>query len=178
MDIRAALIAIHRAFEERAVDHALIGGLALSAHGAARATVDLDWIADGFKSKAVDEALRQQGYEAVHRNDNVGNYISRDPVKGRVDVLFVRRENGVAILRRASGQSVLGETVPVVDASDLIGLKVQGYANNPLRRHRELADIERLLSFAVIDADRVRNYFRMFECESDLDDLLAGLEKA
>jgi len=177
MDLRAALIAIHRAFEERAVEHALIGGLALSAHGAGRATVDLDWIADGFKSRDVDDVLRLQGYEAVLRNDNVGNYVSRDPIKGRVDVLFVRREKGVAILRRASGQPVLGETVPVVDASDLIGLKVQAYANNPLRRHRELADIERLLQFGAVDAERVRSYFRMFECESDLDQLLAGLRK-
>ena len=110
MDLRAALVATHRALSERAIDHALIGGLALSAHGAARATVDLDWIADGLRSGDVDELLRSAGYEPIHRNERVGNYVSRDPAKGRIDFLFVRRERGVAILRRATDHDVLGET--------------------------------------------------------------------
>ena len=51
MDLRAVLLEIPRAFEEAAIDHALIGGLALAAHGAARATIDLDLLADGAPPK-------------------------------------------------------------------------------------------------------------------------------
>jgi hypothetical protein len=175
MDLRAALLAIHRALSEREIDHALIGGLALSVHGAARATVDLDWIADGRRDSDVDVVMRAHGYEPIYRTSNVGNYLSEDPAKGRVDFLFVRRERGLAILHRAASHGVLGERVRVVDASDLIGLKVQAYANNPNRKNRDLADIERLLTFGEVDMERVRMYFRLFEFEGDLDQLLARL---
>ena len=117
MDIRAALIAIHRALVEREVEHALVGGLALAAHGASRATVAVDWIADGLRTDVIDELMRRSGYERVHLTHNVGNFISRDPVKGRAEFLFVRRERGVAILQRAAEHAVLGETVRVADAS-------------------------------------------------------------
>ena len=162
MDIRAALITIHRGLVAREVEHALIGGLALSVHGAGRATTDLDWIADGHRAERVDDLLRVEGYEAIHRNDWAGNYLSSDPVKGRIDFLFVRR-SGMKILERASDHSVLGETVPVAEASDLIGLKVQAYSNNPHRRHGDLEDIARLISMGDVDLARVRDYFRMFE---------------
>lgn len=178
MDLRAALIAVHRALSERAIDHALIGGLALSVHGAARATVDIDWIADGLRSREVDELLGAAGYEALHRSERVGNYASRDPARGRVDFLFVQRERGVAILRRAIDHTVLGEVVRVVDASDLIGLKVQAYVNSPERQGRDEADIERLLRFGSVDFPRVREYFRLFEREADLDRLLVRLGSA
>jgi len=178
MDLRAALIAIHRALSERTIQHALIGGLALSVHGAARATVDLDWIADGFRAHDVDALMHSSGYDVVHRTQNVGNYVSDDPVKGRIDFLFVRREHGTAILNRAADHEVLGEVVRVVEASDLIGLKVQAYANNPARMGREEADIERLLRFGNVNMARVREYFRLFECEHDLDRILTRIEKA
>jgi len=38
MDLRSVLLEIHSALREAGIDHALIGGLALAAHGAARAT--------------------------------------------------------------------------------------------------------------------------------------------
>lgn len=135
--------------------------------------MDLDWIADGRCSDTIDELLRSSGYERVHFTLHVGNYASPDPVKGRIDFLFVRRALGIAILRRASEHSVLGERIRVADASDLIGLKVQAYANDPRRRLRDLADIERLLRSAEVDRDRVREYFRLFDREKELDELLA-----
>jgi hypothetical protein len=175
MDLRAALIAIHRALAEREIDHALIGGLALAAHGAARATVDLDFIADGRRDFDVDSVLRAHGYAPIHKTQNIGNYVSEDPAKGRIDFLFVRRAGGLAILHRASDHGVLGERVRVVDASDLIGLKVQAYANDPARKTKDLADIERVVVFGDVDLERVRGYFRLFELESDLNELLARL---
>ena len=107
----------------------------------------------------------------------MGNYVSRDPVKGRIDFLFARRERGVAILRRASEHAVLGEIVRVADAADLIGLKVQAYSNDPRRRNRDLADIERLLASGSVDLARARGYFRLFDREKELDELLATRAK-
>jgi hypothetical protein len=173
MDLRNVLLEIHGALEEAGIAHALIGGLALAAHGAGRATADLDLLADGERAEDVDRILRERGYEALLRNVYVGNYLGPTPERGRVDFLFVRRTRGRAILDRAVPHTILGASIRVVDASDLIGLKVQSLSNDPTRRHQDLADVERLLETAEVDLDRVRDYFRLFDCEKELDDLLS-----
>lgn len=174
MDLRAVLIEMHAALDEAAIEHALIGGLALAAHGAARATVDLDFLADGDRDGDLDGILRSHGFEPLHRTEHVANYASADPARGRVDFLFARRARGRAILRRAAAHDLLGQRVRVVDAADLIGLKVQAYANDSRRRHQDLADIARVLRTGAPDMDRVRDYFRLFDREKELDALLAS----
>jgi hypothetical protein len=176
MDLRSVLIEIHAAFDAASIDHALIGGLALAAHGAARATVDLDLLADGERSDDVDRIAREHGYNCLHRTEDVANYASDDPVRGRVDLLFARRAYGRAMLARAVTREVLGASLRVVDPSDLIGLKVQSSSNDPSRRRQDLADIERLLRLAPVDLSRVREYFRLFDREKELDALLAEPE--
>ena len=174
MDIRSVLARITSALREARIDHALIGGLALAAHGAARATVDLDLLADGDRAEDIDRLLRSFGYQCLHRGEHAANYASEDPVSGRVDFLFARHEIGRAMLVRATPHVAAGDAaVPVVDAADLIGLKVQASSNNPRRRHRDMADIERLLeSVLELDLERVRKYFRLFDREKELDALL------
>jgi predicted nucleotidyltransferase len=174
MDLRSVLVEIHTALRDASIEHALIGGLALAAHGAARATTDLDLLADGERADDVDRIVRARGWDCLHRTQEVANYASADRAKGRVDFLFARRAHGRAMLARAREHPILGESVRVVDAADLIGLKVQSSSNDPSRRHRDLADIERLLRAAKMDLGRVREYFRLFDREKELDALLAG----
>ena len=156
------------------IEHALIGGLALAAHGAARATLDVDLLVSGARADDVHALLTEQGYACLHRSEFVANYASEDSALGRVDLLFARRAYGRAMLDRASAHTDLaGGSVPVVDVADLIGLKVQASSNDPRRRHSDLADIQRLLDVADdIDLERVRDYFRVFDREKELDALL------
>ncbi len=174
MDLRSVLLEIHTALDEASIAHALIGGLALAAHGAGRATNDLDLLADGDRSHDVDRILRAHGYECVQLTRNVANYVASTPERGRVDFLFANREHGKAMLARAVRHAISGASIPVVDASDLIGLKVQSSSNDPGRLYLDLADIDRLLRAAPIDLGRVREYFRIFDREKELDALLAG----
>jgi hypothetical protein len=176
MDVRAVLLEIHAALREAGIQHALIGGLALAAHGSARATVDVDFIADGGRAEDVDRLLRARGYACLQRSDFVANYASDRPERGRVDFLFARQAHGRAMLGRSAAVEILGRQIPVVDASDLVGLKVQSSSNDPSRRHRDLADIEWLLRHAALDLDRVRDYFRLFDREKELDALLAAAD--
>lgn len=173
MDLRSVLLEIHTALDAAGIGHALIGGLALSVHGAARATMDLDLLADGLRDADVDALLRSRGYECLYRTENVGNYLSPDRARGRIDFLFVRRVYGRAMLERAVSETVLGQQIRVVDAADLIGLKVQSSSNDPRRMGQDMADVERLLAGAKVDLERVRLYFRLFEREPELDALLA-----
>ena len=174
MDLRNVLIEIHTALGEHGIEHALIGGLALTVHGVARATIDLDFIADGDRDGDVDALIRSRGYECLHRSENVGNYVSANFERGRIDFLFVRRPLGRAILERAAPYEVLGRQLRVADAADLIGLEVQASSNDPRRRGRDMADVERLLATGDVDLDRARGYFRLFDRESEFDAPLAA----
>ena len=80
------------------------------------------------------------------------------------------------MLARAGLLDVLGATLRVVDASDLIGLEVQAFSNDPRRTRQDLADVEKLLRMTEIDLERVREYFRLFEREKELEALLAMVE--
>jgi hypothetical protein len=148
MDVRSALLDLHRAFSKAEIAHALIGGLALAVHHAERATVDVDFLIDATRSDDADRLLVAQGFPRMNRNEHVGNYWSSDPAKGRVDVLFTRSAVGRAMLERAARYAVHGVEVPVVDASDLIGLKVQSSSNDPGRAPLDVADILRLIRYA------------------------------
>jgi hypothetical protein len=174
MDLRSVLLEIHTALRDAGIAHALIGGLALAAHGAGRATIDLDLLADGDRADDVDRILRERGYESLQRTTHVANYVAASPERGRIDVLFARRAYGRAMLARAAPHTILGAAIPVADAADLIGLKVQASSNDPSRRYLDLADIERLLRSATLDLTRVREYFRLFDREKELDALLSG----
>jgi hypothetical protein len=174
MDLRSVLLEIHSALREASIAHALIGGLALAAHGAGRATSDLDLLADGDRADDVDRILRERGYECLRRTENVANYVASTPERGRVDFLFAQRAYGRAMLERAALHTILGAPIRVADAADLIGLKVQSSSNDPTRRYLDLADIDRLLQSATVDLARVREYFRLFDREKELDALLSG----
>ncbi len=85
-----------------------------------------------------------------------------------------------------SGMDVLGALEQVVTAlrgvqveHALIGLKVQSSTNDPSRQRLDMADIVRLLrAERNVDMQRVREYFRVFEREKELEELLAELEKS
>lgn len=177
MDLRSVLLEIQASLTDAGIEHALIGGLALAAHGAARATVNIDLLADATRADEVDQLLIAAGYECLHRNEFVGNYASREASRGRIDFLFVSQKYGRAMLARAQPHRVLGQSIAVVDASDLIGLKVQSSSNDPSRMRRDLADIEKLLETAELDLDRVREYFSLLDREKELDALLAETRK-
>jgi predicted nucleotidyltransferase len=173
MDLERVLLRLTTALQEAEIDFALIGGLALAAHGAARATADLDLLAEGERDADVHRILLELGYECLHRTPDVANYAGSDPARGRADFLFARQRYGKAMLARAVPHPVLGLSLKVVDAADLIGLKVQASSNDATRRHRDLADIQSLLRVAPgVDLARVREYFRLFDREKELDALL------
>jgi hypothetical protein len=177
VDLRAVLRGLAEELGRGQVPHALIGGLGMAAHGVVRATQDIDLLVAGEAMERVDRIMRQRGYQLLFASENVANYASADPAKGRVDFLFARRDATRAMLERARPCSVLGGLeLRAVESADLIGLKVQSSSNDPRRRALDLADIARLLPVVPpADLGRVREYFRLFDREPELDALLAEL---
>ena len=149
---------------------ALIGGLALASHRVVRATQDIDLLTDADKADAIHRAMIGLGYRCLHRSPDAANFLRGDE---RVDYIFARRPAAVRMLAGAPAvHTVFGE-LRVVSAEALIGLKLQGFVNDP-RRTQDLEDIRALMAAnrAELEIDEVREYFRLFGRESLLDELL------
>ena len=152
------------------VRFALIGGLALASHKVVRATQDVDLLIDADKADEIDAELSRLGYRCLHRSADAGNYARGDE---RVDLLYASRPVARRLLSDAVElKTALGD-LRVVSAEGLIGFKLQGLVNDP-HRTQDLEDIRALLraNRATLDMEQVRGYFRLFERESLLDEIL------
>lgn len=153
---------------------ALIGGLALAAHGVVRATQDVDLLIDAADADRAHAKLQTLGYDCVHRSVEAANY---ERVDEGLDLLYAHRSAARHILAGAEvRETPLGE-LRVVSAEGLIAFKLQSYCNDP-DRARDLEDMRSLLHVNrdSLNMQRVRDYFILFEREPLLDDLLAALE--
>lgn len=121
-DTLARLAAI---FEQRSIPYALMGGLAVAAWGAPRATEDVDLLAGTGQSDEFDRALRDASFSVDWRRGGSDDPIPREII-GRAVRLRLPR----------------GLEIPVVAVEDLIILKLM--AGGP----GDLADVTDLLERA------------------------------
>lgn len=152
------------------VPFALIGGLALAAHKVVRATSDIDLLAPAGNAGEIDSIAAKLGYHCLHRSADVANYLRGDE---RLDLLFASRPMAVRLLGDARERATTFGVLRVVSAEGLIGFKLQALANDP-RRTQDLEDIRALLRAGrgALDLTELREYFRLFDRESLLDELL------
>lgn len=158
--------------ERLGVHAALVGGLALAPYRVIRATQDIDLLADANAADRIDAEMRNLGYECLHRTPDVANYLRGDE---RVDFLYARRPAALRILSTAAVHATPFGSLHVVSLEGLIAFKLQGYVNDP-RRSQDLEDIRALLraNRAMVDVPMLREYFRLFEREPLLEELLAA----
>lgn len=158
------------AFASLATPPALIGGLALAAHDVVRATQDIDFLADAADANRLHDLLLRLGYTCLHRSEDAANYARDDQ---RIDFLFAHRQAAERLLQNAQERDTGMGRLRVVSAEGLIGFKLQGFINDP-RRTRDLEDIRSLLraNRNRLNMDEVRSYFRLFEREPLLDEII------
>jgi hypothetical protein len=151
---------------------ALIGGLALAPHRVVRATQDIDLLTDADTADALDTEMKRLGYVCLHRSGDVANYARNDE---RVDFLFAHRPLAHRLLADARTHDTALGTLRVISLEGLIGFKLQGFVNDPCRT-QDLEDIRSLLraNRDVVNLTELREYFRLFEREPLLDELLAA----
>jgi hypothetical protein len=120
------LAEVANALREIDVPFALIGGLALAAHGVSRGTRGVDLLVDADHGDAIDALLRRLSYQCRHRGEDAATCFRGDE---RLD--------------------------------------------DP-RRTQDLEDIRALLraNGPSLDMEEVRDYFRLFDREAQLDELL------
>lgn len=150
---------------------ALIGGLALAAHKVVRATQDVDLLVEVAKSGEIDAELAKLGYRCLHRGADSATYTRADE---RLDLIYASRPIAGRLLNNAKeARTALGR-LHVVSAEGIIGFKLQALVNDP-RRTQDLEDIRALIraNRSELDMSEIREYFRIFERESLLDEILA-----
>ncbi len=150
--------------------YALIGGLALAPYNVIRATQDVDLLTDLEKADEIDSELVELGYHCLHRSTDAANYVRGDE---RVDLLYAHRPIARRLLAGAVELKTSLGDLRVISTEGLIGFKLQGWVNDP-RRTQDLEDIRALLraNRARMDMAEVREYFRLFNRESLLDEFL------
>lgn len=165
--IREALAA----FGGARTDPALIGGLALAAHRVIRATQDVDFLVDAGDAERLHEVIIGLGYTCIHRSDDVANYVRGDE---GLDLLYAHRPAAREILAQAQERQTTMGRLRVVSVEGLIAFKLQAHVNDP-SRGRDIDDIRALLgaNAGSVDLDELRRYFRLFDREALLDELLA-----
>ena len=160
----------------------LIGGLALGILGVPRTTFDLDLLVDERCLGTLDAGLVSAEYRLEHRWKESSHYLAGGGGHVPVDVLHARRIHTRNMLTRCHVVEIAaGLRVPVVEAEDLIGLKVQAMVNDPSRERLELVDIRALLESIArrgerLKGERIREYFALFGREADLRSLTEGLD--
>jgi 5'-deoxynucleotidase YfbR-like HD superfamily hydrolase len=159
------------AFAHLKTPPALIGGLALTAYHVIRATEDVDFLAD---ADALDTILRELGYQCLYRSEDAANYMRGDE---GMDFLFAHRPIAINLLRTAKERDTGLGRLRVVSAEGLIGFKLQACVNNP-KRTQDIEDIRSLLrtNRRSLNMDEVRQYFRLFEREALLNEIITDID--
>jgi putative nucleotidyltransferase-like protein len=165
--LQELLFELDAALGAAGIEHALIGGLALAPRGFPRGTKDIDFLIHENAVERVRALMRVRGAEPIQEDAEFSTYLDGGI---RADFQHARREISQSMLARAEPVAFAGATIPVLQAEDLIGLKVQASWSNPARL-QDFIDIERLLGANrdTLDLDRVRTYFKLFDREKDLD---------
>jgi hypothetical protein len=157
MDLRQTLVTAHEALTKAQIEHALIGGFALATFGHHRATVDIDFLADGSDPIRVKAALEAVGFSVRFENAEVIQFTGPT---GHLDILLARRPMSLQMLKNAKRHPEL--MILVACPEDVVGLKIQAYKNDPSREFQDKADILRLLSLPGIDLEKVKTYADLF----------------
>lgn len=156
------------------VPFALIGGLALALHKVIRATQDVDILVDVENAEKIDDALTALGYGCLYRSTEAGNYLRGDE---RLDLLYASRPIARHLLTNATAHKTAFGNLRVIGAEGLVGFKLQGWVNDP-HRTQDIEDIRALLraNQSALDMTEVREYFRIFDQETLLDEILSQID--
>ena len=144
-------------FTSEGIDHAIIGGLALAAHGVQRFTNDIDFILDGENRLKVKSVLAAKGFKLHFESPDVLQFVGDVDV----DIILANRPMSRAMLQNA--RVLKPFKVKTVGIEALIGLKIQAYCNNHKREYKDKGDIASLISSGQpIDWQLVQKYADLF----------------
>lgn len=149
------LLAVHDALDDAGLPHAFGGAIALAFHvGEPRATSDIDVniTADPDDPEPTLRALPRpvrwsaDDASAVQRDGQVRVWWRQDPFDTPLDLFLPQHPRlHELVVRRAERVALLGRTIPILTATDLMIFKVW------YDRSKDWVDIEEMLRYAKAD---------------------------
>ena len=160
MDFGRNLEELKNFLDTRQYRWALIGGVALAVYGLARTTLDLDLAVEMDAQEEIVSFMEKSGFQTLHRSAAYSNHLHPDPVRGRVDFLYVRGSTRDRLFAEAQvRKGPHGILVSVPKPEHLIAMKVLAIKSDPGRTFQDLADIRYLASLPGVDHDEIRSQF-------------------
>lgn len=162
--VHHSLVKITRRLTELKIDHAIVGGMALVAHGYERTTVDVDLLVTPDGLKALHEALDGLGYVPPF----AGSKHLRDAETSvRIEFLVTGQYPGDGVAKPLAfpdpaTASVDMNGLRVIALERLLELKLASGMTNP-GRLKDLADVQELIRIRGLDeamAARLHEYVR------------------
>jgi hypothetical protein len=139
---------------------AVIGGVALTAYGHPRLTLDLDVVTEAAVQEALIPFMESQGFVTLHRSSGYSNHRHSDRNRGRVDFMYVQSPTADALFASAKElPGPGGRSILVPKPEHLIAMKVQAMKDAPERTWQDLVDIAYLFRLDGVNRDDVRHYF-------------------
>jgi len=172
---------------EKQVPFCLIGAFALGAYGFPRYTSDFDLLTESECWKSVSSIMENLGYVCYQKTDTFAQFDSESGVYGRVDFMLVSTQDGKEILKRCAifNDESIG-SIPTIQPTDYIVLKLMAIANNPDRKLKDESDIDILMGlhrnnlmpdgFNPIEQGKVMHFAKRFGQEKLMKKYLAGDE--
>jgi len=158
MDVSRILGLVRPFFEKRGEPYALVGGLALLAYGAPRATFDVDLLAPRRSRDELVGFLEGHDFRTLGVAPGFSNHQHPDPALGRVDVVYVSGTTAEAVFAGCSRRPLGGGVdAPVPRPEHLVAMKAQAFAKDQTR-YSDLSDIQFLLGLPGLDQEEARNY--------------------
>ena len=171
MDFAGVLRKVDDFFSGHQRPWALAGAAALSTYGLARATQDLDFVAEQEFQDALLAYLESEGYQTLYVSDGYSNHLHPDSASGRLDFIYVGGETSRRLFEGCRTLAFAGRSVRVPRPEHLAAMKVQAMKNDPDRRLQDLFDVRFLLRLPGVDEAEVRGYFERAGLLRDFDEI-------
>lgn len=161
MDFATVLRTFGEFFEREHIQYAVIGGVAVTAWGRARATNDLDFAVDGAEQRRAITFAESLGYETLYVSHGFSNHAHPDPAFGRVDLMYLRGSTAEKVFAMTADKPLLEDRrLPVASAEHLAMMKGLAMRQKPHRALYEAEDVRVLLNVDGVDLEAVREYYR------------------
>lgn len=156
--------------QDQDISFALIGGVAVSAHGLSRQTEDIDALVS--KLPDVSNADYASKFGFYRSRSHTGTVMSIDHKQsGYVELLTPTTAIMEYALKTAKPQNVLGFSVPVIEPDALIGNKIQALVSSPSREFKDSVDILAVYKHNQPNLETVRKLLSPAE-NNKLDEVL------
>lgn len=125
----------------------LIGAFALGEYGLPRYTSDIDLLSEeGYRGK-IFPVMEKLGYVCYQETGSFVQFDSEAGVYGKVDFMLVSTQKGKDIIKRSFIVNAgTPDSVPVIQPTDYVILKLMAIANSPDRSIKDESDISTLFN--------------------------------